>query len=151
MKKRLSFIYRYLTASRHFRLWRARWITAQTLMVAGIIAAFWGTMALSGSYTAAPSLAQADLAGAAAMQSGSVLKSLAQEATAQPDAAQDNAAQAAATPEPNLPPTRTPLPAEYLSNSNQTVGITLASVVLVLIVVGGVLLLLPRREENGSA
>ena len=145
MKKRLVFVYRYLTASRHFRLWRARWITAQTLMVVGIVAAFWGTMALSGPYAppanpAGGGLAErasnVDLSSAAAMQSGSVVNALLQ--------------QQAGTPDPNLPPTRTPLPPEYLSNSNQTVGITLASVVLVLIVVGGVLLLMPLREENGG-
>lgn len=53
------------------------------------------------------------------------------------------------TPDPAAGPTPTPLPVEFLTNSQQTIGVTLAGAVLVLIVVIGVLFFLPRMEENG--
>jgi len=58
---------------------------------------------------------------------------------------------AAATVDPSAGPTLTPLPEEFLTNSQQTIGITLAGAVLVLIVVIGVLVYLPQVDENGGA
>jgi hypothetical protein len=137
MKKRLLFFFRYLTASRHFRQWRARWLTTQTLLVAALTMGLFATLA----WSAPPADANATRAGKESrlaagvmMQSGPLLRNLLQPAQE--------------TPEPNQSPTRTPLPAEYLSNSNQTFGITLGSVVLVCIVLIGVLVLLPRMEER---
>jgi uncharacterized membrane protein (UPF0136 family) len=157
MKKRLLFFYRYLTGSRHFRLWRQRWITPQTLMVVGITATFMTTLAWSAppsTATAPPAPAQAgsgslqeELSAGASMQSGPVLQNILQQASVTPDS--EVAPQEAASPDPNVRPTRTPLPAEYYANSNQTTGIILASAVLVLIVVIGVLMLLPNRDEHG--
>ena len=150
MKKRLSFLYRYLTASRHFRLWRARWISLQTLLVVGIIAAFWSTLTWSAPISSA---LEHDLAGASGVKGGAMAKVLAEPLVeAQlpiPNTGRQvqPAQQATPNPELTLQPTRTPLPAEYISNSNETVGITVASVVLVIIVIVGVLLL-PRREEQ---
>lgn len=46
-----------------------------------------------------------------------------------------------------LTPLATPLPAEYVYNAQQTVGITFAAAVLVLIVVIGVATFLPRKSE----
>jgi uncharacterized membrane protein (UPF0136 family) len=144
MKKRLLFLYRYLTASRHFRLWRSRWITAQTLMVLGISVAFMGTLSwappAAGSDSTPPARQSAgqfsmDVQVGLNMQSG---MNLLQADTATPEA----------PPDPDAPPTRTPLPAEYLTNENQTNGLILASVVLVIIVVIGVLLFMPRPEER---
>jgi hypothetical protein len=57
---------------------------------------------------------------------------------------------AAPTLDPAAGPTLTPLPADFLTNSQQTIGITLAGAVLVLIVVIGVLVFLPRMEEDGG-
>ena len=137
MKKRLLFFFRYLTASYHFRLWRRRWLNTQTLMVVGISAVFLGTLAwsapYSGSETAHPA-GRAVVPATAVMQATAVVP-----ATSTPEAL---------PADPNAPPTRTPLPAEYLSNGNQTIGITLAAVVLVIIVISGVLLFLPRKDEN---
>ena len=45
-------------------------------------------------------------------------------------------------------PTNTPLPAEFVSNSQQTIGITFAGAVLVLIVVIGVILFLPKKIDG---
>ncbi len=59
-------------------------------------------------------------------------------------------AQPTPTVDPAAGPTPTPLPAEFLTNSQQTIGITLAGAALVLIVVIGVLVFLPRMEENGG-
>jgi uncharacterized membrane protein (UPF0136 family) len=157
MKKRLHFFYRYLTGSRHFRLWRQRWVTPQTLMVLGITATFLSTLAWSAplSTAAAPQAPvqagsgslQEGLSAGASMQSGPALQNLLQQASVTPQA--EAAPQEEASPDPNVRPTRTPLPAEYYANSNQTVGIIVASAVLVLIVVIGVLMLMPRRDEHG--
>jgi hypothetical protein len=46
---------------------------------------------------------------------------------------------------PSIEPTKTPFPPEYYSNSQQTVGITLAGVILVLIVVIGVIVFMPKK------
>ena len=129
MKKRFQFLVRYFRSSRHFRLWRARWVNLRSLMVVGIAVIFLSTLAWTAPFdhSAAASPDQA-----------------AQVSTAVPT----DAGQAAETPDPDAPPTRTPLPAEYLSNGSQTIGITLASVVLVIIVVVGVLLFMPRRDEG---
>lgn len=59
------------------------------------------------------------------------------------------------TPNPTQPPailnsgepTATPLPVELLTNSNQTIGITLAAALLVLIVVGGVISSLSDKKS----
>ena len=54
------------------------------------------------------------------------------------------------TADPSGAPTPTPLPEEFLTNSQQTIGVTLAGAVLVLIVVIGVLVYLPKIDPNGS-
>jgi hypothetical protein len=139
MKKRLLFFYRYLTASRHFRLWRARWITVQSLMVVGLLVAFWGLIAsTTPAEPAVPAAAGGGENAGLAMNSGAALNELVEQRPALQDA----------TPDPNQRPTRTPLPPEYYANTNQTDGLIVASVVLVLVVVAGVLILQPRREHR---
>ncbi len=55
----------------------------------------------------------------------------------------------AATPAAaTVTPTNTPLPPEFIANSQQTIGITFAGAVLVLIVVIGVFVFLPKKVEN---
>jgi hypothetical protein len=51
------------------------------------------------------------------------------------------------TPDPAAGPTRTPLPEEYINNSQVTIGITLGAAVLVLIVVFGVVTYMPKPTE----
>lgn len=55
------------------------------------------------------------------------------------------------TVDPAGGPTVTPLPLEFLTNSQQTIGITLVGALLVLIVVIAVLVFLPQMDEDGKA
>lgn len=48
------------------------------------------------------------------------------------------------TPKQPAAPTFTPFPPEYLSNAQQTIGITFAGAILVLIVVIGVIVFMPK-------
>lgn len=58
------------------------------------------------------------------------------------------AAAATRTLNPSAEPTGTPFPPEFYTNSQQTVGITLAGVILVLIVVIGVIVFMPKKVEK---
>jgi len=134
MKKRLSFFFRYLTTSRHFRLWRSRWLPPRVLAAVGVMAVFLVVLVWSASAETPPKVS--DQRAGMSLKHGVVLIHQQMQATEEAPEA------------PNQPPTRTPLPAEYISNSGQTFGITLAAVLLVIIVVIGVLLFLPRRDET---
>jgi hypothetical protein len=57
---------------------------------------------------------------------------------------------AQATPQVRVEPTRTPFPEEFLTNGQQTIGITFAGAVLVLIVVIGVIVYIPRKVDDRS-
>jgi hypothetical protein len=63
------------------------------------------------------------------------------------------APQEVTTPSPQvnqdiIEPTKTPLPEEYLSNQQQTIGLTLAAAALVLVVVVGVMYAFMRQAEG---
>jgi len=113
MRKRLIFLYRYITAPYRLR----KWFNTQTVAVLLVTVAFIFTLVWT-----AP------------------LSTFGQE---------DLAAQMTQTPAPLGEPAPTPLPAEYLANSQQTIGITLVGALLVLIVVIGVLVYMPRMDHNG--
>ncbi len=49
---------------------------------------------------------------------------------------------------PSAEVTHTPFPPEYLTNSQETVGITIAGAVIVLIVVIGVIVFMPRKVKK---
>ena len=134
---RAVFLYRFFTQSFRFRRWRRRWVNTQTLFLTLIAAAFvvclvWATPD-SASGSALPG-----------KPAGSPRQAALQQATPEPSQPPENEATEAVY----VPPTSTPLPAEYLSNSNQTIGITLSATVLVVVVVAGVLLFMPRRGED---
>lgn len=70
-----------------------------------------------------------------------------------PNSANNTRAAAAATlMKTGTPPanglTPTPFPAEFYTNSQQTIGITFAGAILVLIVVIGVIVFMPKKEPN---
>jgi hypothetical protein len=111
-------------AARFLKLFRKRWVNTQSLLVLGISALFLTSLAWTPPATPLEDVP----AGQAALQ-----------ATEAPGET--------ATADPNARPTRTPLPAEYLTNRNQTIGITLAAAMLVLIVVIGFLLYGMGRED----
>ena len=125
MKNLLERLMRLIDVPRHMRLFRRRWLNPQGLLVFGISALFLTSMAWT-----LPPFAHDEV-----------------------PASVQAALQAAETPgeaptaDPNARPTRTPLPPEYITNSSQTIGITLAAAVLVLIVVIGVLLFGVGRED----
>lgn len=50
------------------------------------------------------------------------------------------------TPMPTA--TATPYPPEFATNSQQTIGLTLAATILVVIVIGGVVLFMPKKSES---
>ncbi len=58
------------------------------------------------------------------------------------------AASVTQTLNPSTAPTKTPFPPEYYSNSQQTIGITFAGIILVLIVVIGVIVFMPKRVDK---
>lgn len=49
---------------------------------------------------------------------------------------------------PFVPPTHTPLPPEYLTNADQTVGIAFFGMILVLIVIIGTAIFIPRGPDE---
>ncbi len=57
---------------------------------------------------------------------------------------------AQATPQVRVEPTHTPFPEEFLTNGQQTIGITFAGAVLVLIVIIGVIVYIPRKMDEHS-
>jgi hypothetical protein len=119
IKKQLRFLYRYLTTSRRWR----NWISAQVLIVLAASAIFFTALAWSTPRSAI-------------------------EAQAKVDAVNSTSATQSLTPNPSSGPTKTPFPAEYLANGQQTIGITLAGVILVLIVVVGVIVFMPKNGKK---
>lgn len=71
----------------------------------------------------------------------------AQAVTLAPEATMQATAPEEAT-QARVEPTRTPFPAEFYTNSQQTIGITFAGAVLVLIVVIGVIMYIPKKLEK---
>jgi hypothetical protein len=126
MLKRLRFLYRYFFSPRR----RRQWMNLQSLMVVGISATFLGSL-----YMTAP-ISQTEKASRPfqAQATQTVLPGYPYPAPVVETAAPADQR-------------RTPLPEEYLNNANQSIGITLASVVLVMIVVVGALMFIPQREE----
>lgn len=102
------------------RRWRS-WINTQVLVVLAISAIFIAVLAWS-----TPSSAN---------NAGSPRLRLA-------------AAAVTHTVNPLASPTPSPFPAEFYTNSQQTIGITLAGVILVLIVVIGVIVFMPKQVKK---
>lgn len=117
MPKRLRFFIRYITAPYRLR----RWLNGQTVVVFLLSALFLTALV----WTTPPDQPAEQVSQAG--QSAAV-----QDATSTP------------LPGPTRAVTLSP---EYLSNSEQTIGITLVGAVLVLIVVMGVLIFQPRDHE----
>jgi hypothetical protein len=138
MKKRLRFLYRYVIVSRRWK----KWLSSQTVIVIVASLAFLSTLAwtaprASGSQPGLPWRAGAE----ATLQ--------AMTTTPSPAGLTDGEAGAAAVEsgDTNATPTPTPLPPEYLTNADQTIGITMAGAVLVLIVLFGAATAMPRHES----
>jgi hypothetical protein len=138
MKKQLRFLYRYFTTSRRWR----RWANRQNLLILVFSAIFLSALSwtaplsvVEGQHTERPAVPAAADAGASLLTGAGELS----------DALQ-------ATPLPTQPAnqtvTPTPYPPEFLENSDQTIGITLAGAILVLIVIFGVLNFLPGSEKK---
>ncbi len=134
MKKRLRFLYRYFTTSRRWR----KWINTHTVMALVILALFLGILAWTAPLSAAalqldpPRSARQQLSLVSAVNR---VAEKAQAATQTPTAA--------LSPSPD----HTPLPREYYHTDEQSIGISIGAVVLVLVVAVGLLMFLPRKEE----
>lgn len=122
MRKQLRFIYRYITAP--YR--RRKWLNAQTLAVFLVLVLFLVVLALSKS----PNWP-------GQRNTPTRQSALVSESTAQGG---DLTATPGPTPRPTFPP-------EYLTNSEQTISITVVGAFLVLIVVMGVLIFMPREKR----
>jgi hypothetical protein len=123
MKKQIRFLYRYLIVTGRWR----RLFNRQSLLVILAALAFLVTLGMTG-----PSRADREMPQRPA---GMLLAAEMQQATPQP-------ADASGVLSPT--PTFTPFPPEFLTNSDQTIGITVAGAALVLIVIVGSLMVLPR-------
>lgn len=133
MKKQLRFLYRYLIAAGRWRTW----INTQTLLIVVVSAVFLGVL-----FTSAPRTN--DTPPMRPESSGSVVlaESVAQTLPPTDDPSSGSTPTAAPTP------TRTPFPPEFYENANQTAGITLAGVALVLIIIVGVWTMRPNRGQD---
>lgn len=144
MKKQLRFLYRYLVVARRWR----RWVNTHTVMAAFISLVFFTTLSWNTPFPSEKPRGNAAGAGNAAAQNN--LAAAARgvttlQQTPTPDATLlEETASAVAAPTR----TRTPFPAEFYTNADQTAGVTLAGAALVLIVVVGLISFLPKREEE---
>ncbi len=129
IRKQLTFLYRYATAS--YR--RRKWLNTQVLMVLAASLVFFAAMLWTVPYSVHGAKATT---GAAAPSS----------TAAAPYPAQTQAL--TKTANPSTGPTRTPFPPEYQNNSKETIGITFAGAVLVLIVIIGVIVFMPKHPEK---
>lgn len=120
MRKRLIFLYRYITAPHRIQ----RWLNPQTLFVLLMAVVFIAVLAWT---TALSETQRQERAAQNALQTAEALST-----------------------NPNLTPvpTSTPLSEEYLTNSNMTIGITIVGVFLVIIVILGMVVYLPRISED---
>lgn len=136
MKKQLRFLYRYLIRAGY---WRTI-LNAQTLLIVVVSGVFLTVLFTSTprSGDSPPTRSKAGssmlLMGARAVQ--------AQAPTESPPTA-ESATETTIAPTP----TRTPFPPEFYENADQTGGITLAGVALVVIVLVGLWTLRPRKGE----
>ena len=145
MKKRLRFIYRYITTSKR---WHS-WINAQVVWVFIISCIFLSVLAWSAPFSVdnqhreIASRRPLSAVGAVAISRESSKADYAAISMV------DGAVQQQATPtQPaGARPTATPFPPEFAYNSQQTIGLTLTATVLVLIVVFGVLIFMPKKSE----
>ena len=141
MKKRLRFFYHYLVRAGNWRYW----INTQTVLVVVVSGIFLIVLGMSTplSNDSAPVLQGAG-------SGSSVLAAHAEQTLpAQETPPADGAAPDGAPPvETSAPtPTRTPFPQEFFDNADQTLGITISGVALVLIVLVGLWTLRPPKEE----
>lgn len=119
MGKRLKFLYRYFTTSYRWR----RWINLQMVILLAASALFFAALFLT-----APRAAKSQ--------------------QPQPEATVTAALPLTPSPDLQVTPTVTPYPPEFLTNTNQTIGITFVATVLILIVLFGTVFFLPKKSDS---
>ncbi len=129
IRKQLTFLYRYATAS--YR--RRKWLNTQVLMVLAASLVFFAAMLWTAPYSVHGARARTGVGATPGT-------------AATPYPAQTQAL--TLTANPSAGPTRTPFPPEYQNNSQETIGITFAGAVLVLIVIIGVSVYMPKHPEK---
>jgi hypothetical protein len=133
MKKRLRFLYRYFTTTRRWR----RWINIHTGLALVILVLFLGILAWTAPLSAAALQVEPPRSARQQLSIVSAVEEVGEKAQA--DAPAPSLA-------PSPSPLHTPLPPEYYHTEEQSIGISIGAVVLVVVVVAGLLMFLPRKD-----